>query len=215
MCSLKVLSNGAIQKTPRKTRKLLAKKKTKICEIFYHIFWVVFRQAAYDRMLGQLAQCEFTVRKSAFSRKMMQDELANYKDISKAIDGGIEQAKIQIAQSKENLVVAKKIRKNRMEYDVLAKVISQQPDRKETLAKLESLKKDLDNLKSSRTKLDQKLEYRRNDFTVLMRSIQQLQKKLDGEDVTNEDTNENDKNNGDDDDIEVMSVDGEILDDSK
>ena len=48
-----------------------------------------------------------------------------------------------------------------------------------------------------------------------MRSIQELQKKLDGEDVTtiDEDSSENDKNN--DDDIEVMSVDGEILDDSK
>ena len=117
-------------------------------------------------MLGQLAQCEFTVRKSDFSRKMMQDEMANYKEISKAIDGGIEHAKIQIAQSKENLVIAKKIRKNRMEYDVLAKVISQQPDRKETMAKLESLKKDLDDLKNSRTKLDHKLENRRNDFSV-------------------------------------------------
>lgn len=165
-------------------------------------------------MLGQLAQCEFTVRKSAFSRKMMQNELTNYKDISKAIDGGIEQAKLQIAQSKENLVKAKKIRKNRMEYDVLAKVISQQPDRKETMAKLESLKKDLENLKNSRTKLDHKLEYRRNDFTVLMRSIQELQKKLDGEDITDidEEPSDNDKNN---DDIEVMSIDGEILDDSK
>lgn len=166
-------------------------------------------------MLGQLAQCEFTVRKSDFSRKMMQDEMANYKEISKAIDGGIEHAKIQIVQSKENLVIAKKIRKNRMEYDVLAKVISQQPDRKETMAKLESLKKDLDNLKNSRTKLDHKLENRRNDFSVLMRSIQELQKKLDGEDVTtiDEDPSESDKNN--DDDIEVISVDGEILDDSK
>lgn len=174
-----------------------------------------FRQAAYDRMLGQLAQCKFTVKKSAFCRKMMQDELKNYKDISKAIDGGIEQAKVQITQSKGNLVVAKKIRKNRMEYDVLAKVITKQPDRKETMAKLVSLKKDLDNLKNSRTKLDQKLESRRNDFMVLMRSIQELQKKLDGEDVTeiDEDNSENSKNN--DDDIELMSVDGEILDDSK
>lgn len=171
-------------------------------------------QAAYDRMLGQLAQCEFTVRKSAFSRKMMDDELENYKSISKAIDAGIEHAKVQITQSKENLVIAKKIRKNRMEYDVLAKVISQQPDRKETTAKLESLKKELDGLKEARTKLDHKLEARRNDFTVLMRSIQELQKKLDGEDVISldEDISENSRI---DDDIEVMSVDGEILDDSK
>lgn len=181
-----------------------------ILRLFY------YSQAAYDRMLGQLAQCEFTVRKSAYCRKMMGAELQNYKQISKTIDGGIEHAKVQITQSKENLIKAKKIRKNRMEYDLLAKVISQQPDRKETTAKLESLKKDLDDLKNSRTKLDQKMEARRNDFTVLMRSIQELQKKLDSEDVIaiDEDSGESSKNL-DDDDIEVMSVDGEILDESK
>lgn len=166
-------------------------------------------------MLGQLAQCEFTVRKSAFCRKMMDDELSNYKEISKAIDGGIEQAKIQITDSKKSLVIAKKIRKNRMEYDVLAKVISQQPDRKETMAKLESLKKELDHLKESRTKLDHKLEARRNDFMVLMRSIQELQKKLEAEDAISIDEDNSESSKINDDDIEVMSVDGEILDDSK
>lgn len=166
-------------------------------------------------MLGQLAQCEFTVRKSAFCRKMMQDELQNYKEISKAIDSGIELAKVQIAQSKDNLVIAKKIRKNRMEYDVLAKVISQQPDRKDTTTQLESLKKELDNLKESRKELDQNLKSRRNDTMVLMRSIQELQKKLDGEDADAMDEEQNENVEGNDDDVEIMSVDGEILDDSK
>lgn len=149
---------------------------------------------------------------------MMEDELENYKRISKLIDDGIENAKVTITQSKENLVIAKKIRKNRMEYDVLAKVISQQPDRKETTAKLESLKKELDTLKESRTKTCQKLEARRNDFTVLMRSIQELQRKLDGDDVTGIDDEQNNAmENGSkiDDDIEEMSIDGEFLDDSK
>lgn len=148
----------------------------------------------------------------------MEDELENYKRISKLIDDGIENAKVTITQSKENLVIAKKIRKNRMEYDVLAKVISQQPDRKETTAKLESLKKELDTLKESRTKTCQKLEARRNDFTVLMRSIQELQRKLDGDDVTGiDDEQNNGMENGSkiDDDIEEMSIDGEFLDDSK
>lgn len=128
------------------------------------------------------------------------------------IDDGIEQAKVQIQQSKENLVIAKKIRKNRMEYDVLARIISQQPDRKETMAKLESLKAELDSLKDSRLKLDQKMEARRNDFMVLMRSIQELHRKLDGEDVT---LTDEDSEHAISDDVEVMSVDGEILDDSK
>lgn len=136
-------------------------------------------QIAFDRMLGQVAQCEFTIKKSDFARKMMKHELRNYEAISKTIDAGIEHAKVQIGQSKESLVLAKKIRKNRMEYDALAKIISQQPDRKETTKKLEALKRELDDLKDKRRKLQQKLEMRRNDFTVLMRSIHELQNKLD------------------------------------
>lgn len=136
---------------------------------------------------------------------MIDDELANYKSISSAIDNGIEQAKHQIEHSKESLTIAKKVRKNKMEYDVLAKVIKQQPDRKEMAAKLDALQKELEDLKDSRRKVDRKLESRRNEFTVLMRSIQELQKKMDGDDGDDSDSNGAINDN----DVEVMSVDDE------
>ncbi|KXJ71579.1 hypothetical protein RP20_CCG020229 [Aedes albopictus] len=82
-------------------------------------------QAIHDRLLAQLAQCEFAMKKSDFSARVMEQELKNYATISDTIEAGIETAKTQITQSKQNLVLAKKIRKNRMEYDVLAKIISQ------------------------------------------------------------------------------------------
>lgn len=204
--------NGATQKIHQKIREypnsLLLSNLYAIHSS--HINLNHFRQAAYDRMLGQLAQCEYTMRKSHFCRRMIDDELENYKRISKAIDGGIEQAKIQIDQSKESLTVAKKIRKNKMEYDVLAKIIKQQPDRKETLTKLDALKKELEDLKESLRRLDGKLEGRRNDFTVLMRSIHELQKKLD---IGGDEDNESNKLEYDND--VNMLMDGEILDDSK
>lgn len=110
---------------------------------------------------------------------MMKQELKNYEAISETIDSGIDHAKAQIEQSKENLVLAKKIRKNRMEYDVLAKIITQQPDRKKTTEKLEALKTELSDLENSRRQIQRKLEIRRSEFTVLMRSIKELQSKLD------------------------------------
>lgn len=164
-------------------------------------------------MLGQLAQCEFTVKKSDFARKMMKHELKNYEAISKTIDSGIEHAKVQILQSKENLVLAKKIRKNRMEYDVLAKVISQQPDRKETTVKLDALKKELDELKKTKSKLQHKLEMRRNDFTVLMRSIKELQVKLDNPDKNDfamGDDSDGAQTNCNGEEPEKMTVDDEV-----
>lgn len=144
------------------------------------------RQITYDRMLAQLSQCEFAITKSDFASKMMKQELKNYEVISQTIDSGIEHAKSQIEQSKENLVLAKKIRKHRMEYDVLAKIITQQPDRKKTTEKLEALKKDLSELENNRRQLQRKLEIRRNEFSVLMRSIKELQTKLDDENEEND-----------------------------
>lgn len=199
--------------THQKTRKYLSLAFIRKISIKFYLYSIsTLRQAAYDRMLGQLAQCEFTVKKSDFARKMMKHELKNYEAISKTIDSGIEHAKVQILQSKENLVLAKKIRKNRMEYDVLAKVISQQPDRKETTVKLDALKKELDELKETKSKLQHKLEVRRNDFTVLMRSIKELQSKLDNPDTS-------DSAIGDETDAlpavrideDVMVVDGDIV----
>lgn len=167
------------------------------------------RQAAYDRMLCQLAQCEFTVKKSEFATKMMENELKNYRAISKTIDSGIEHAKVQIEQSKQNLVLAKKIRKNRMEYDALAKVISQQPDRKETTKKLEILNKELDELKDSRKQLQHYLEMRRNEFTVLMRSIRELQSKLENSSSIEQEIDLENEQNERVTAVENMSVDGD------
>lgn len=130
-------------------------------------------------MLAQLAQCEFAVVKSDYSSKMMKQEKKNYEIVSSKIDLAIVQTKKQIDESKEKLVLAKKIRKNRMEYDVLAKIISQQPDRRKTTEKLELLKKDLNELGSVRRQLETKMEIRKNEFSVLMRSIKELQNKLD------------------------------------
>lgn len=131
-----------------------------------------------DRMQAQLAQCEFAVTKSDLCSKMMKHEMKNYEQISGTIEEGIELAKTQIEQSKINLVLAKKIRRNRMEYDVLAKVIQQQPDRKNTSEKLSTLSKELDDLEGTRKQLQERLEIRRKEFTVLMHAIQSLQHKL-------------------------------------
>lgn len=101
----------------------------------------------HERILATLAQCEFAQKKSRLVSTMSQDELKNYEKLSKDIEVEIEQAKRDIETTKAELQEAKQIRKNRIEYDVLAKVINEQPDRKETNLKLETLKQELGFLK--------------------------------------------------------------------
>lgn len=101
----------------------------------------------HERMLSQLAQCEFAQKKSRLVSNMSQEELQSYEQLSKEIEVQIEKAKEDIEKTKAELQDAKRVRKNRIEYDVLAKVISEQPDRLDTDTKLATLRQELDSLK--------------------------------------------------------------------
>ncbi|KAL0830726.1 hypothetical protein ABMA28_002858 [Loxostege sticticalis] len=141
-------------------------------------------KATHDRMLAQLAQCEFAVTKSQLASEMMAAELTSYEALSQILETGIEVAKGNIEKSKADLAQAKTVRKNRIEYDVLAKVISEQPDRKETLDQLSTLKTELGSLESTKQQLESRLALRKKQFHVLVTSIHQLQALLDEPDDT-------------------------------
>lgn len=133
----------------------------------------------HERMLSQLAQCEFAQKKSRLVSNMSQDELKSYEMLSKEIEIQIEEAKSDIEKTKAELQEAKRVRKNRIEYDVLAKVINEQPDRVETNLKLSTLREELGRLKEKSEQLEHKLEMRRKQFHVTISSIHSLQGMLD------------------------------------
>ena len=136
----------------------------------------------HERMLSQLAQCEFAQKKSRLVSSMSEEELKNYEKMSKHIDVEIEEAIKDIDRTKTELQEAKQIRKNRIEYDVLAKVINEQPDRQETNERLASLRQELGSLKDKSEQLERKLAMRRKQFHVLISSIHSLQGMLDESD---------------------------------
>ncbi|XP_043223170.1 THO complex subunit 7 homolog [Amphibalanus amphitrite] len=135
----------------------------------------------HERLMYQLSQCEFSIAKSQLCCRMNETELKNYETLYKQIDSSTEAVKAEIVKAKEELNAAKQIRQNRMEYDALAKVIAQQPDRQQTEARLAQLRADLESLQSTQGELDDKLEMRRKQFHVLISSIHQLQQLLDEE----------------------------------
>lgn len=132
----------------------------------------------HERMLSQLAQCEFAQKKSRLVSNMSQEELKSYEELSKEIEIQIEEAKKEIEKTKAELQDAKRVRKNRIEYDVLAKVINEQPDRQETDLKLATLREELATLKEKSEQLEHKLEMRSKQFHVLISSIHSLQTML-------------------------------------
>lgn len=136
-------------------------------------------QVMHDRMLAQITQCEFAVKKSQACAKMSSLELNNYELTCKTIKENIDSIKGQIQVALNDLKKAKTVRKNKMEYDMLAKVINEQPDRKETLKRLRDLQSELSELEEKSRNLEKKLDVRRKQFYVLMSSAALLKAELD------------------------------------
>merc|ERR1719438_60401 len=99
--------------------------------------------------------------KSRLAASMNQAELENYSQLHTTAEAGI--------------MEAKGIRKNRMEYDALAKVIMTHPDRETSEARIEELKLEQKSLEEKEIKLDKKLDIRKKQFHVLVSSIHQMQ----------------------------------------
>jgi THO complex subunit 7 len=97
-------------------------------------------------MLLQLSQCELASEKFLLGSNTSDAELKSYEELNDSIKDRLETAKKEIEDAKEALRAAKEVRKNRVQYNVLAKVIKEQPDRKETLSKLDEIKSDLSDL---------------------------------------------------------------------
>lgn len=87
----------------------------------------------------------------------------------------IKMAEEEIRQTKEELVKARIIRRNRMEYDAMAKVINKNPDRATQEKKIEDVQIDIEKLKAKEAALEDKLESRKKQFHVLIQSIHNLQ----------------------------------------
>ncbi|CAM4732314.1 unnamed protein product [Leuciscus chuanchicus] len=152
----------------------------------------------YQRMLTSLAQCEFSMGKTLLVYNMNLKEMENYEAIYADIETSITSAHEKIAECKKEIQRAKRIRKNRQEYDALARVIKQHPDRHETLKQLEALDKELQQLSHIKENVEDKLELRKKQFHVLLTTIQELQQTLENDEkMDSDDTQESLMDNGD------------------
>lgn len=149
-----------------------------------------------------MAQCEWIQGKSSLVRDMNQKEAENYEKLYDQISREIVQAEKEIETTKVELIEARKIRRNRMEYDALAKIINENPDRATQGKKIEDITAEIENLKATETALENKLEGRKKQFHVLVKSILDLQALLD-EDGDNLETFEKEPEENEDESMEV------------
>jgi len=140
--------------------------------------------SSYQRLLGMLANMEMGMSRSHQQFVMNKKECDNYQKINDQIEKNITEAHEKIALCKDELRQAKRVRRNRQEYDALAKVIQQHPDRQETLQKLEATNGDLQSMYESQRMLEQKLDLRRKQFHLLITAIHEMQRILQDDEET-------------------------------
>ncbi|XP_013414672.1 THO complex subunit 7 homolog [Lingula anatina] len=134
--------------------------------------------ATEQRMLATLSQCEMAMEKSVIVHRMNLKEQENYQGQNKRIESSIQDALEKISECKNELQTAKRVRRNRQQYDALARVIADHPDRKDTMKQLEALDKEMESLKETKETLEQKLSLRRKQFHVLITALQEMQRIL-------------------------------------
>jgi len=135
-------------------------------------------EQTYQRMLTQLASIEWSMSKSRQAEAMNLAEQAHYENVHSRVEEGIVKAREEIEETKHELTEAKLIRKNRMEYDALAKVIQSHPDRDSSMQRLSGVQEELLQLQDKERLLQDKLETRKKQFHLLVSSIHQMQELL-------------------------------------
>merc|ERR1712241_1293242 len=127
----------------------------------------------HAQLVAQLLHIEWTDAKSKLVQEMNEREAKNYENLLGVIQAKLEEAESDIAEAKTELEAARLVRRNRMEYDSMAKSITAFPSRADTGMNIEEASEHLKRLKQEEQ--DAKLQQRKKQFHVLVNSIHQLQ----------------------------------------
>ncbi|XP_045133300.1 THO complex subunit 7 homolog [Portunus trituberculatus] len=135
-------------------------------------------QNQYDRLLTQLATIEHSSLKWKSIVDMNNEEIKNYELLREETSNNVEKACVAIEEAKQELEEARQVRRNRLEYDALARLIKEHPPRSDTANKLAHLTQHLHSLKSKRDQLEEKISLRQKQLHVLVTSLHQLKQTL-------------------------------------
>ncbi|KAH7712076.1 THO complex subunit 7-like protein [Aphelenchoides avenae] len=138
------------------------------------------RKAAESKILLLLEQAEMSMLKQTAVAEMLELEEEKYRELFVDTEEQITQATEQMAQVKAELAKAKVVRKNRQEYDAIAKLISEIPSRSESQQSLETLRQEINDLQGRQKSLEQKLSERRKNIYALAVLLSNLSDCLEG-----------------------------------
>lgn len=129
-------------------------------------------------LIAELKLHNLEMAKIALSSKAKRSELQHYDKTSLDTHGSIVKIKREIGALKDKLEYERKVRKNREEYEELAKMASKREAAFVTKRKLERVYSDIQDLEGKEEVADGMIEMRRKQFRGLMQNIFDLKNSL-------------------------------------
>ncbi|MFH4977108.1 hypothetical protein AB6A40_003817 [Gnathostoma spinigerum] len=151
-------------------------------------------QSSVPRILKHLEAAETAMKKQILVARMNQIQLDEYKVLSKQIEESIERSASELEVAKHEQVIAKGHRKNKEEYELMAKMINALPSRLETNQKLENVKRELELQHERQRKLEAQLSDRKNTLHALNIILNDITRSLQDADESYETSSEESPN---------------------
>jgi len=120
--------------------------------------------------------------KMKFISRSVDTELREYDRLQQEMEESISRNRSDIESLHNQLKHEKLVRRNREEYEAMAKLATVHPPRRETNFKLEAIRKKITDIREEEKKLDKYLEIREKQFQLLLQSIFDLKSTLSEED---------------------------------
>ncbi|VDO36257.1 IL5 receptor binding protein, putative [Brugia malayi] len=124
-------------------------------------------QSIVPRIMKMMEAAETAMKKQALISTMNEQQIQEYIMLTSHIEQELIKENQEKFAAKRELVVAKGQRKNKEEYELLAKMIEKVPSRSESTRKLDLIKKELEELHEKQRNLETKLAERRNHLHSL------------------------------------------------
>ncbi|VBB28500.1 unnamed protein product [Acanthocheilonema viteae] len=142
------------------------------------------------RIMKTLDAAETAMKKQVLISAMNERQIQEYAMLTNRIEQEIVKANEKMTAAKKELCVAKGMRKNKEEYELLAKMIEKVPSRPETTRKLEIIKKELEELHEKQRNLEAKLADRRNHlhaFNIILANFCRFLKDEENDEIISND----------------------------
>lgn len=140
-------------------------------------------QSVGNELMRELKLHDLEIKKMALGTQAAEAELQYYDYIREETQGSIAEIRSDIEKLRVDLELEMKIRKNRQEYEALAKTASNRSSSKISKRKLAEEQKDIHDLKNEGHKIQKKLEVKGRQFHLLMQSIADLKRGIEEEEL--------------------------------